>query len=610
MRMRLSIGLVLCMTLGATGLSAQALGDIGGRRLMLNDAGTPGGTKNTISIEPPSAATLTTDYTLVLPSMVGTSGSLLTTTVAGPVGTTSWLAPGTNGQVLTITGGVPTWSTLANNAWALTGNAGTTPGTNFIGTTDNQAFEIHVNEAGLATEGARRVLRIEPNASSANFIGGHSTNGLGLGTTAVGVTIAGGGSQGQANRASDDYNTIGGGRFNIAGSNDATPGNAQYATVAGGSVNQARAQGATVAGGESNTASGTDAVVAGGLNNQASGVNSAVGGGSGNSASGQNTTVAGGATNAVTGTYGAVTGGQNNTIATGSDYSAVLGGRGLTLSGAGSLGFQSNNAAGANNVSIAAANTAYLGNVNLWLGNNDGTARQVRFYEPQATSGAFPAAGVNYVAFQAPVIASTNDQTYTLPSTIGTAGQVLRIATTPAPTATAATLEWGLPATTAWALTGNASTDPSVNYLGTSDAQPLVVRTSATERMRVSAAGNLGVGTNDPQVTVDINGGMAVRPASNVSVAADNVTITVGNRSYIVLDPGTGNRQNMTLSDGLQTGQMLIIRVLQTATGSVQLPDAPANNVSSSGLWIGRADDTILLIWSGIDWVEISRSNN
>lgn len=386
---------------------------------------------------------LVANWNLVLPASAGTSGSLLTTTVTGNTSTSSWLAPGLNGQVLTITGGVPTWATQANNAWVLTGNAGTTPGTNFIGTTDNQAFEIHVNETGLATEGARRVLRIEPNASSANIIAGHSTNGLGLGTTAVGVTIAGGGSQGQANRGSDDYTTVGGGRFNRAGSNDATPGNAQYATVAGGSVNVASAQGATVAGGESNTAAGVDAAVVGGANNNATGANSFIGGGGTNTTAGAYAAVAGGSNHSGAGAYAAIAGGQNNSIAVGSDYSAIFGGRGLALTGAGSFGFQGNNAAGASNVSIAATNTGYFGNVNLWLGNNDGTARQLRFYEPQATSGAFPAAGTNYVAFQAPVIASTNDQTYTLPSTIGTAGQVLRIATSPAPTATAATLEWG-----------------------------------------------------------------------------------------------------------------------------------------------------------------------
>jgi len=64
---------------------------------------------------------------------------------------------GTVGQVLQSNGAntAPTWVTPSSggssNAWALTGNAGTTYGTNFIGTTDNQSlqFEINSNEAGF-----------------------------------------------------------------------------------------------------------------------------------------------------------------------------------------------------------------------------------------------------------------------------------------------------------------------------------------------------------------------------------------------------------------------------------------------------------------------------
>ncbi|MCO6465827.1 MAG: hypothetical protein J5I53_04345, partial [Bradyrhizobiaceae bacterium] len=47
----------------------------------------------------------------------------------------------------------------------------------------------------------------------------------------------------------------------------------------------------------------------------------------------------------------------------------------------------------------------------------------------------------------------------------------------------------------AWTLLGNSGTNPATNYLGTTDAQPLVVRTNATERLRVNATGEVGIGT-------------------------------------------------------------------------------------------------------------------
>lgn len=53
-------------------------------------------------------------------------------------------------------------------------------------------------------------------------------------------------------------------------------------------------------------------------------------------------------------------------------------------------------------------------------------------------------------------------------------------------------------ATGSWGVTGTSGTSPATNYLGTKDAQPLVIRTSARERLRVTAAGLVGLGTTAP----------------------------------------------------------------------------------------------------------------
>ncbi|HDQ15482.1 MAG TPA: hypothetical protein ENN45_00305 [Bacteroidetes bacterium] len=48
---------------------------------------------------------------------------------------------------------------------------------------------------------------------------------------------------------------------------------------------------------------------------------------------------------------------------------------------------------------------------------------------------------------------------------------------------------------TEWALLGNAGTNPSTNFLGTTDAQSLVFRTNNTERMRIQTDGTVSIGT-------------------------------------------------------------------------------------------------------------------
>ena len=49
----------------------------------------------------------------------------------------------------------------------------------------------------------------------------------------------------------------------------------------------------------------------------------------------------------------------------------------------------------------------------------------------------------------------------------------------------------------AWMLTGNAGTDPTVNFLGTTDGQPLVIRTNNVERMRVTETGHVLPGADN-----------------------------------------------------------------------------------------------------------------
>jgi hypothetical protein len=189
--------------------------------------------------------------------------------------------------------------------WATSGNAGTSPAVDFLGTTDLAALELRV--------GGERALRFDPDAISPNLLGGSRHNALG---TVRGATIAGGGSNVDAdatvnlsgpNRVHDNYGTVGGGIANVAGSSGAS---SQFA--------------ATVAGGSGNVASNTVAAIGGGQANQASGLASTVGGGNSNTASGPHGTVAGGFANNATGSFSAVLGGGENTASR--SYAVVAGG--------------------------------------------------------------------------------------------------------------------------------------------------------------------------------------------------------------------------------------------------------------------------------------------
>jgi hypothetical protein len=98
------------------------------------------------------------------------------------------------------------------NAWQIGGNAGTTAGTQFLGTTDTNALEFKVNN--------QRALRLEPNVNAPNVIGGSPANVVTNGI--YGAVIAGGGSSFYPNRVGANFGTVVGGSGNTASGNAAT----------------------------------------------------------------------------------------------------------------------------------------------------------------------------------------------------------------------------------------------------------------------------------------------------------------------------------------------------------------------------------------------------
>ena len=191
-----------------------------------------------------------------------------------------------------------------NEVWTLAGNAGTTSGSQFLGTTDNVPLDLRANNA--------RALRLLANAMSPSVIGGPSDNGVTSGV--AGAAIGGGGGAGFGNRATDNYGTIGGGRANVAGNDNADTSDALHTTVGGGYGNVASGQNATVGGGFGNVASGTYApTIAGGVGNIANATyHATIGGGLWNTVAGNGGTVGGGENNTASGQFATVPGGNFN----------------------------------------------------------------------------------------------------------------------------------------------------------------------------------------------------------------------------------------------------------------------------------------------------------
>lgn len=117
-------------------------------------------------------------------------------------------------------------------------------------------------------------------------------------------------------------------------------------------------------------------------------------------------------------------------------------------------------------------------------------------------SNAQSGASERWISFFAPSALAANYR-LVFPSTAPVANQLLQVASI---VGVEANLQWVNASdfgNSAWSLTGNASTTSS-NFLGTTDAQPLQLRTNNTARLHFTSSGLLGIGTTNPQSDVHI----------------------------------------------------------------------------------------------------------
>jgi hypothetical protein len=103
----------------------------------------------------------------------------------------------------------------------------------------------------------------------------------------------------------------------------------------------------------------------------------------------------------------------------------------------------------------------------------------------------------------------------------------------------------------AWALTGNSGTNPSVNSMGTTDNEPLVIKTNGQERVRIDTAGNVGIGTANPNYPLHLPTGKALRVEGGKNAADSTDYFSFGGNGTFGIDaPGVVNGRFVVQNSG------------------------------------------------------------
>lgn len=177
----------------------------------------------------------------------------------------------------------------------------------------------------------------------------------------------------------------------------------------------------------------------------------------------------------------------------------------------------------------------------------------------------------------------------------------------------------------AWKLAGNASTSIATDFIGTTDNVGLAFRTLNTERMRITSAGLIGIGTPTPGATVDVQASSipSIRVGDGTGIGQLGYSTCAGCFSAFALagdlilrnysSPGAGHliidAESSTGSIKFGTGSPAALKMIITNGGTVGIgapvPTATlsvngtANN--STGSWGIYSDERIKVVNGDFD---------
>lgn len=179
------------------------------------------------------------------------------------------------------------------------------------------------------------------------------------------------------------------------------------------------------------------------------------------------------------------------------------------------------------------------------------------------------------------IVASSGTSAYvlTLPMTSGISQDLLT-------TDGSGRLYWTSPNNAMWTLVGNSGTSALTNFLGTTDAQPLAIRTNNNEALRITETGLVLIGSSSGTNNLDVTGTFGATGNSTIGGTLGVTGLITGNSGATITGPTLINSTGNAITLIGTTSAASALTIATGATSGLTLKGIPAGVV---------ADDVLLL---------------
>jgi hypothetical protein len=129
-----------------------------------------------------------------------------------------------------------------------------------------------------------------------------------------------------------------------------------------------------------------------------------------------------------------------------------------------------------------------------------------------------------------------------------------------------------------WSLNGNTGTDSTLNFIGTVDGKPLIMKTNNAERLRINSNGNIGIGTANPTAKLNVDGSVKLENLAAGTSELDVLVLAADGSVYKRTMSSSAFENAIKAINGIQKQTLSITADASTTEDSVKVENRVADS--------------------------------